>query len=85
MYEQIKSILKQNNISYSHIVWNDEFGNIQLDNNLEWTQYIEDSKDGGILFYFGEEKRYFKAIQRVGLGFTNIILLEEEVELIEEV
>lgn len=77
MYEQICNILKQNNISFKDFLWTDEFGKLQLNNNEDWTEYIEDNIDLGVCFYFAEVNKYFKYLQQINLGFTNIILLEE--------
>lgn len=78
MYQQIIEILKQNNIQFTNILWRDEFGKLQLNDNEDWVEYIEDQIDMGILFYFStKEKTYFKYLRQINLGFTNVILLEE--------
>lgn len=78
MYQQIIKILKQNNIQFTNILWRDEFGKLQLNENEDWIEYIEDQTDMGILFYFStKEKTYFKYLRQINLGFTNVILLEE--------
>jgi hypothetical protein len=79
MYKQICDILKQNNFPYSHFLWTNEFGEIELDDSLPWTAYTEDPTDNGILFIFEDGKKYFKVLQRVSLGFTSILFLEEVV------
>lgn len=78
MYEQICDILKQNRIPYKDFIWIDEFGNLQLNNNEEWIEYIEDSVDQDILMYFIEDNtKYYKIINRIVLGSITIFILNE--------
>ena len=81
MYEQIKAILEQNRIPFKDFAWVDEFNKLQLNNSAEWTEYIEDPIDQGILFYFIEDTtKYYKVINKFDLGFTTVFVLNEVVK-----
>jgi hypothetical protein len=77
MYEQICNILKQNRISFKDFLWSDKFGKLQLNDSEDWIEYVEDNIDQGVYFYFAEVNKYYKYLQQVQLGFTNVMLLEE--------
>ena len=78
MYEQICNILKQNNISFKDFLWTDKFGKLQLNNNEDWTEYVEDAIDQGIVFVFPSKRAYYAYKQQLNLGFTTVILVDKE-------
>ena len=84
MYQQICTILRQNNIPFKDIAWTDENGTLQLNDNEYWVEYVIDNIDSGFSFFNGTKWVYYKVINQIGV-LNQVFILEKVEEPKEEI